>query len=192
MPDRLGHRALLLAQLLRTHEAASVFLAIQWGVEVAFNRKPCALCKNPMEYVELPALAGNEKSCRVTLNNVPIMVCANGHKRLVYSSFVTELMDALARPETTGLRVGPKHGLFRKRFRCHKCSFDIPAENTAIGEYKASVKLTDMTHPISVVLAMPVLKCGDCGNDQLAHESDLMQVFTALTHAFRSADVKPQ
>ena len=114
-------------------------------------------------------------------------VCAR-----VLVSFVTELMDLLARPETAGLRVGEKRGLFRKRFRCANCSADIPAENTAISEYKARLKLNDVTDSVSVVLAIPVLRCGACGKGQLADEGDLMQLFKALTHAFRSADVKPQ
>ena len=159
---------------------------------MAMNRKPCALCKTPMEYRELPDLAGNEESCRVTLSGVPIMLCANGHKRLLYSSFVTELMDALARPETTALRVGEKHGLFRKRFRCNNCAADIPAESTTIAEYKASLRLNEVTDSVNVAFAMPVLRCGACGREQLADEDDLMQLFKALAHAFRSADVKPQ
>lgn len=145
-----------------------------------------------MEYGELPALVGSEQSCRVTLSNVPIMLCTHGHKRLVHPSFVMELIDALARPETTGLRVGEKRGLFRKRFRCNKCSSDIQAENKAIAEYKTSLKLNDLTDSISVALTIPVMRCGACGNDQLANESDLMEVFKAMSHAFRSADVKSQ
>ncbi len=159
---------------------------------MAINQKPCALCKGPVSRSVLPVLTGNEHSCRVTLSNVPIVICAEGHKRLLNSNFVMELMDTLARPETAGLRVGEKQGIFRKRFRCAKCSSDIPAEQTAIAEYKANVKLSDMTDSIAVALAVPVMRCGACGNDQLADESGLMELFKALAHAFRSADVRPQ
>lgn len=159
---------------------------------MAFNRKPCALCKSPMEYGELPVLAGNEQSCRVALRNVPVMLCANGHKRLLYPSFVTELMDVLARPETTGLRVGEKRGLFRKRFLCAKCASEIQTESKALAEYKTSLRLKDVMDSIGIALTMPIVRCEACGNEQLADESDLMQLFKALTHAFRSADVNAQ
>jgi hypothetical protein len=79
---------------------------------MAINPKPCALCKRPMEQGVLPVLTGDDESCRITLGNVPVMVCAEGHKRLLYSNFVMELMDTLAQPETAGLRVGEKRGIF--------------------------------------------------------------------------------
>jgi len=159
---------------------------------MAINPKPCALCKRPMELGVLPVLAGDEESCRITLGNVPVMVCAEGHKRLLYSNFVMELMDTLAQPETAGLRVGEKRGIFRKRFRCIKCSSDIQGGHTAIAEFRASLRLRDMTDSVSVALTAPVMRCSSCGGEQLADERSLMQVFKALTRAFRSADVRPQ
>ena len=159
---------------------------------MATNRKPCALCKKPMEHSVLPVLNGAEGACRITLANVPIMACADGHKRLPYPHYVTDLMDALARPETAGLQVGEKRGLFRKRFRCAKCSSDIQAEHTALAEYKADLRLGDTTDPVGVALTTPVMRCGAFGNGQLSDESELMGVFKALTDAFRSADVRPQ
>jgi hypothetical protein len=159
---------------------------------MAIHPKPCALCNKPMQPDVVPALTGHEESSRITLGNVPIMVCADGHKRLLYASFVTEIMDTLARPETAGLQVGEKRGIFRKRFRCIKCASDIQADHTAIAEFSASLKLRDMTSAVSVALTTPVMRCSACGNQQLPDESSLMELFKALTHAFRSADVRPQ
>ena len=159
---------------------------------MAINPKPCALCKKPMTHGVLPELTGHEESCRIALGNVPIMVCPEGHKRLLYSTFVTDLMDALARPETAGLQVGEKRGIFRKRFRCIKCSSDIQADHAAIAEFGADLKLREMSDPVRVALTTPVMRCGACGSQQLADESSLMQLFKALTQAFRSADVRPQ
>jgi hypothetical protein len=159
---------------------------------MAISSKPCALCKRPMEQSILPALTGHEESSRITLGNVPIMVCPEGHKRLLYPTFVTDVMDALARPETAGLQVGEKRGFFRKHFRCIKCSSDIRAEHTAMAEFSANLRLRDMTDAVSVALTNPVMRCTACGSQQLADEGALMQVFKALTHAFRSADVRPQ
>jgi hypothetical protein len=159
---------------------------------MAINRKPCVACKSPVEEGVLPALAGSEGPCRITLGNVPVMVCPQGHKRLLYPNFVAELMDALAVPETAGLRVGEKRGLFRKHFRCARCSADIPAEHTASADYKASIKLRDMTDPVDLAVTTVVMRCGACGNEQLADQGELMQLFKALTSAFRSADVRPQ
>ena len=159
---------------------------------MAINRKPCALCMSPLEHGVLPVLLGNDESCRVTLTNVPIMVCTKGHKRLLYSHFVMELMDALARPETAGLQVAEKRGMFRKRFHCTKCGAEIPTKDTSIAEYKATIKLGDMTDSIAVALTAPVMRCGACGGNQFADESELLQLFKALSHAFRSADVRPQ
>lgn len=159
---------------------------------MAVNPKPCAVCRGPMGRGVLPVLTGHEESFRITLGNVPIMICAAGHKRLLYANFVTELMDELARPETAGLKVGEKQGIFRKRFRCIKCSSDIQAGHTAVADYSASVKLRDMTDAVSVTLTTPVMKCNACGSQQLADDSALMRVFKVLTQAFRSADVRPQ
>lgn len=159
---------------------------------MTINSKPCAVCKGPVQQSALSVLTGQEESCRITLGNVPVMVCAEGHKRLLYSTFVTDLMDVLARPETAGLQVGEKRGIFRKRVRCIKCSSDIQADHTAIAEFSANLRLRDMTDTVSVTLSTPVMRCSACGSQQLADESSLMQLFKALTHAFRSADVRPQ
>jgi hypothetical protein len=159
---------------------------------MAISQRPCALCKGPVSQSVLPVLTGNEYAFHVTLSNVPVMICSEGHKRLLNSNFVMDLMDTLARPETAGLRVGAKQGIFRKWFRCTKCSSEIPAEQTAIAEYKANVRLSDMTDPLIVTMGVPVMRCGACGTEQLPDESGLMQLFKALTHAFRSADVRPQ
>jgi hypothetical protein len=159
---------------------------------MAINPKPCAVCKGPVQQSVAPVLTGHEESCRITLGNVPIMVCAEGHKRLLYSTFVTDLMDALARPETAGLHVGERRGIFRKRCICIKCSAEIQADGTAIAEYSANLKLRDMTDAVSVAVTVPVMRCSTCGSEQLADESSLMRLFKALTHAFRSADVRPQ
>jgi len=159
---------------------------------MAVNSKPCAVCQGPMGQAVLPVLTGHEESFRITLGNVPIMVCAAGHKRLLYANFVTELMDELARPETAGLKVGEKQGIFRKRFRCIECSSDIQAEHNALADYSANVKLRDMADAVSVALTTPVMRCNACGSQQLADESSLMRVFKVLTQAFRSAGVRPQ
>jgi hypothetical protein len=159
---------------------------------MAVNPKPCGICKGSVQQSVLSVLTGQEESCRITLGNVPVMVCAEGHKRLLYSSFVTDLMDTLARPEAAGLQVGERRGIFRKRCICAKCSAEIRADDTANAEYNASLKLREMTDAVSVALTIPVMRCSTCGNQQLADESSLMQLFKALTQAFRSADVRPQ
>ena len=159
---------------------------------MATNRKPCAVCNGAVMEAVLPVLEGKEESCHVTLSNVPIMVCAGEHRRLLYLGFVSELMDTLARPETAGIRVGESRGIFSKRYRCTNCSQDIEGNQKAVGEYKAHVSLGDMTQPLSAVLRAPVMRCGKCGNEQLPDEGELMRVFKALTAAFRSADVRPK
>jgi len=159
---------------------------------MAINRKPCAICNGLMEEGALSLLRGEEGACHMTLSNVPIMLCPEEHKRLLYMSFVSELMDMLARPETAGIRVGESRGIFRKRYRCTKCSHNIEGDQIAIREFKAQVILDEMTRPMSVVLRMPAMRCGKCTNEQLADDNELMRVFRALTAAFRSADVRPK
>lgn len=159
---------------------------------MAISHKACSRCSKPVSIQAAPPLSGTEGAYKLVLNGVPVMACAENHKRFVYPDLAMRLMDQIADPETSGLYAATQRGLFKKHAYCAKCSTELPSGEPHSKDYRVSVSLADIP-PVIVTLSAPVLTCAQCGTEQLPGTDDLLKyVFKAMVHAFRSADIHAQ
>ena len=152
--------------------------------------KPCKACGTEMKVTALETFRGEEGPVAVVVNGMPALVCANNHRRFLYTEFVTRLMDLVADPE----KVAPqppavKRGLFKKRYHCSRCDAELPDVPAGLleRELDASLKNAD---PFKVQVQLALYKCAGCGREQvLSNEEFSGAALKALTHGFRAADV---
>jgi ribosomal protein S27AE len=159
---------------------------------MTISTKACSRCGKPVSIQDLQPIRGAEGPYKMELEGVSVMVCGENHKRFVYPDLAMRLMDQIADPDASGLYAAKLHGLFKKRAHCAKCSTELQPGKPGSKDYRVSVPLPDL-QPVTVTLSAPVLKCAQCGTEQLPDEADLLKyVFKSMTRAFRSADVHAQ
>ena len=159
---------------------------------MAISQKACSRCSKPVSMQTLPPISGTEGAYKLVLDGVSVMACAENHKRFVYPDLAMRLMDQVANPDVSGLYAATQRGLFKKRAYCAKCSIELPAGKPDSKDYRVSVSLADIP-PVVVTLSAPVLKCAQCGTEQLPDTDDLLKyVFKAMVHSFRSAEIHAQ
>lgn len=159
---------------------------------MAISHKACSRCGKPVSIQALPPISGTEGAYKMELEGVSVMVCGENHKRFVYPDLAMRLMDQIANPDASGLYAATLHGLFKKHAHCAKCSTELPPGKPGSKDYRVSVPLPDL-QPVTLTLSASVLKCSQCGTEQLPDAADLLKyVFKSMTRAFRSAEVHPQ
>lgn len=159
---------------------------------MAISHKACSRCSKPVSIQAVPSISGTEGTYKLVLDGVSVMTCAENHKRFVYPDLAMRLMDQIADPEASGLYAATQRGLFKKHAYCAKCSTELPSGKSDSKDYRVSVSLADIP-PVIVTLSAPVLKCAQCGTEQLPDTDDLLKyVFKAMVHAFRSAEIHAQ
>jgi len=159
---------------------------------MAISHKACSRCSKPVSIQTLPPISGTEGAYKLVLDGVSVMTCAENHKRFVYPDLAMRLMDQIADAEASGLYAATQRGLFKKRAYCAKCSTELPSGEPHSKDYRVSVSLADIP-PVIVTLSASVLKCAQCGTEQLPDTDDLLKyVFKAMVHAFRSAEIHAQ
>ena len=157
---------------------------------MASATKPCKACGSELKVTTLGSFRGEEGPVAVMVNGMPALVCANDHKRFLYTEFVTRLMDFVADPE----KVAPqppavKCGLFKKRYHCSGCDAELPATPAKKSECTLDANLKDAP-PFKVVVQVALHKCEGCGREQvLSNEEVAESAFKAIAHGFRAADV---
>ena len=159
---------------------------------MAISHKACSRCSKPVSIQAVPSISGTEGTYKLVLDGVSVMTCAENHKRFVYPDLAMRLMDQIADPEASGLYAATQRGLFKKHAYCAKCSTELPSGKSDSKDYRVSVSLADIP-PVIVTLSAPVLKCAQCGTEQLRDTDDLLKyVFKAMVHEFRSAEIHAQ
>jgi len=155
---------------------------------MAISRKACSVCKKSVEQTVMPLVSGEESSYHVSMKNVPIVQCPDGHKRLLHPDFAMRMMDSMA----AGIPAGKRRGFLWKRTTCGQCGSDIPPDQTRTKEYQVSLELIEVSEATTAVLSAPVFRCAKCGMEQIAGENELMHVFKALARALKSADIRAE
>ena len=159
---------------------------------MAISVRACLRCSKPVSIQAIPPISGTEGTYKMTLEGVSVMICEENHKRLVYSDLAMRLMDHVADPDKSGLYAATRRGLFKKRTYCAKCTTELPSGTADNKDYRVSVPLRNI-EPVTVILSAPVIRCAQCGVEQLPDEADLLKyVFKAMTHAFRAAEIHAQ
>lgn len=152
--------------------------------------KPCKACGAEVKVGALDMFRGVEGPVTVSVNGMPALICANGHKRFVYPEFVSHLMDftadaAMATPQPPAV----KRGLFKKHYHCGGCDTELPAEACAKSVRELDARFEKVA-PFKLMVEVDLHKCPKCGREQaLSNEIAGTSAFKAVAHGFHAADV---
>jgi hypothetical protein len=153
------------------------------------NTTRCHVCEGEMSLRRLALTEGEEHGVRLHIEDMPVMVCAKGHKRFVVPDFAVKLMEALMDDDRL-IPVSPasQRGLLRKRYCCPECSNELQGGANPVGA-KRVLELGGLD-AFGVSVEVPKLRCSSCGRDYVPPGEvvfgDLMK---ASAHAFRAAAV---
>lgn len=154
--------------------------------------KPCSKCKEDMSKQILDPFHGEEGGLKLSVHQMPALICGQGHMRFIHIEFAAQLMDLMASPDTFGsIPSATKKGLLKKRYHCPRCDIELPALPT--GQQTLEV-LADLNkaEPFKVQVEVPVFECGGCGKASIhAAEETARLAFKAIDHAYRSIDIHP-
>ena len=154
--------------------------------------KPCSKCKGEMSTTVLDPFFGEEGGLKLTIQGMPSLVCAQGHKRFMNIEFAAQLMDLVMTAETyLGIPVAQKKGFFKKRYHCPGCGQELPEAPTGRKTQEVVAELPK-AQAFKVVVDVPVFRCQACGKDSIHSVEETGRLaFKATDHAYRSIDIHP-
>ncbi|MCX7154815.1 MAG: hypothetical protein NTW45_00015 [Rhodocyclales bacterium] len=154
--------------------------------------KPCSKCKGEMLLSILDPFHGEQGGLKLSVHEMPSLICTQGHKRFIHIEFAAQLMDLVMSPETyRDIPVAVKKGLFKKRYHCPGCDLELPESPTGHKTQELAAEL-GKAQPFKLVVDMPVFRCGGCGKESIHSVEETGKLaFKATDHAYRSIDIHP-
>ena len=90
------------------------------------NAKPCGVCRKDVAPGAVDAMVGEEAGVRMSIEGMPVQVCAEGHRRFVAPDFAVQLMQQLMGEGPFAPLAAAMHkGLLRKRLHCPACGKEL-------------------------------------------------------------------
>lgn len=152
--------------------------------------RACKTCHAQTTPFLIEATTGEEKALALTLRELTVLVCAEGHKQFLHANFPLELLDHLIEEDETQLPTGNEKGLIFKHYLCGGCGGELQPKPDHSHTFTLEPGLANQPG-LQIDLAMAVYKCGTCAKEQL-HSLKELRALTpnALVHAFQAADIK--
>ena len=151
----------------------------------------CKECGADARVTTLGSFRGAHGEVALMVSGMPAQVCANGHKRYLYSGFP----GALAKFVGEGERIAPqppakKRGFFSKRYHCHECDAELPAVAEKKSDLTLDASLKDAS-PFKVIVQIALYKCDGCGREQvLSNEDAAASAVLALENGLKAEGVE--
>ncbi|MDH3218883.1 MAG: hypothetical protein OEO19_05040 [Gammaproteobacteria bacterium] len=153
--------------------------------------KSCDRCRGETELTLIEAVGGEADPLRITLKNLPLLACQQGHHQFIRPQFGAELLTHLTQEEEPGLPAGEEKGFFKKKYLCESCGAELEPKPDHRHTFSFDIKLDDID-PVGVDLSMPVYRCSACAKEQLHSQKEIRKLTpAALAHAFEAADIPP-
>jgi hypothetical protein len=146
----------------------------------------CDVC----DAVLVPALSrageGAFVDAAVELQPFDVLACPDGHEtRYPYSGWSNEVREGILAALPLAI-VAPLHGL-----RCRVCEHPLDRDATEPGEVSVRVPLSQAP-PLLATVRLPLLRCVQCGAEQVVLSDDLgSDLFDATDAALEDAGVEP-
>lgn len=155
------------------------------------NTMRCKVCKGEMQLHALGPMAGEEQGVRMSIEGMPAMQCAEGHKRFVAPDFAVKMMQALLADEPlVPLDAATQKGLLKKQYCCPKCGQALEGAGAKVAA-KRVLQLNGL-EAFAVQVELPKLRCPSCGQEATPPEKAVADgLMKASVNAFRSAEVEP-
>lgn len=154
--------------------------------------RPCSQCRKEVVLSTVDSMAGEAAGVRMSIVGMPVLACAEGHRRFLAPDFALTLIDALLPGEPlVPVAAATQKGLLRKRLHCPGCGKELAqgAGETHV-EAKRVLELKRGA-AFEVRVEVPTFRCS-CGKESVSPEDVLGEaLMKASVHAFRSAAVTP-
>jgi len=153
--------------------------------------KSCDRCRGETELTVIDEVGGEADPLRITLNNLPLLRCGQGHQQFVRPQFGAELLEHLTQQDEPGLPAGEEKGLFMKKYLCENCGAELEPRADHRHTFSIEVPLDDV-EPVGVDLSMPVYRCSACAHEQMHSLKEVRKLTPlALAGAFQTAEIPP-
>jgi hypothetical protein len=154
--------------------------------------KPCGICRGPVAPATIPHIEGTEGRVRMSIEGMPALACADGHRRFLAPDFAIRMMEALyAGGRLAADPPAAKKGLLRTRYVCAGCGTELSEPAAQPLESRHRIALSG-SEPFMVRLAQPRFECASCGKANMLPDGTLRDaLLKASVAAFRSAEVAP-
>jgi len=150
--------------------------------------KRCPHCRSPMDPTPraLPPLSGEHGSLRLTIEELPAVVCPNGHHAPVDPDFMYWLIQELK--ERAGkVPGGQDKGLFLKKYVC-TCGSILDARSDHRETVRERIAYEDRLR-FDAFFEFAMHKCPGCGKSQLRSgkeaQRDVAHSLAGITDAAR-------
>jgi len=140
---------------------------------MASKTSRCARCSSACELKTLPPVSGQDGTLKLTLLEMPAMVCSKGHKAPVERDFMLWLIQEL-RQYSEQLAAGREEGLLFKKHLCGACGKDLGAKPERTETFSRELKYQDLA-PFRAQIEEPLYKCTACGKEQLRSAKDVQR-----------------
>jgi hypothetical protein len=149
----------------------------------------CSTCKAETASSILPELSGEEAPLAVTVHDMPVLECPQGHRQFVHVDFPLLLLDHLVEQDEPQLPASEAKGMLFKHYHCQSCGAELESGPDQKHTFHVEVALPQMP-TFEVDLTMPVHRCQACGHEQLHSLKEIRsRTPAALAHAFKAAEI---
>jgi hypothetical protein len=153
------------------------------------NSRRCPICKSETAPARLTSLSGEDAPLAVTVKEMPVLQCSQGHRSFPLADFPLLLLDHLLEQDEPKLPVSQSKGLVFKRYSCSECGTELGANDDRPHTFHVDVELPELP-AFGVDLKLPVSRCSHCGREQLHSLKELRShTPAALAHAFKAAQL---
>ena len=151
----------------------------------------CERCRGETELTMVESVHGESDPLRITLQSLPLLHCAEGHRQFIRPEFGAELLEHLIQEDEPELPAGEVKGLIRKKYLCESCGEELEPKPDHRHTFSIEVPLDDIA-PLGVALSMPVYRCSACSKEQLHSLKEVRKLTpAALAEVFKNADIPP-
>jgi hypothetical protein len=154
--------------------------------------KRCSRCQGALGPALLEPFSGEESGVRMSVEGLPALECAEGHRRFLAPDFPNNLMQALLAGEPlVPVPAAAQKGLLRKRLHCASCG--EPLDGQPAGEVE-TVRVLEVkgSSPFGVRVEAPKFHCAACGKESALPERALFDaLLKASVNGFRAARIDP-
>jgi hypothetical protein len=156
---------------------------------MAEARATCKQCKTEMTLQPIDPVCGAQGALKVTLMQLPALVCPNTHRRFALRDFPMVLLDRVAGEEMPKLPAGEKRGLLIKHYHCGACGARLSEGEGREETFDFDVALEGLPR-FRVELTVPLHKCTSCGKEQVRSLQEMQELTApAMARAFKAADL---
>jgi DNA-directed RNA polymerase subunit RPC12/RpoP len=149
----------------------------------------CSKCKAETASSTLSELSGEEAPLAVTVHDMPVLECPQGHRQFANADFPLLLLDHLLEHDAPQLPASDTKGLLFKHYHCAACGAELESAPDQKHTFRVEVALPELP-AFDVELTMPVHRCPACGHEQLHSLKEVKsRTPAALAHAFKAAEI---